>query len=130
MPRAKKAAVSKAKAKTRKPSRRAANVKAVAKPASKRAKPKTAPLPRLSAGLAGSYLGQVALLPYNFTPQGWAPCNGGLLPISQYVPLFQLIGKTYGGNGVTNFALPNLAPRTPYNGPWYYIAIQGVVPPR
>jgi hypothetical protein len=128
MPRTKRTAVKKAKAK--KPSRPA--TKAAAKPASKRAKPQTAAArpPRLGAGLAGSYLGQVALLPYNFAPRGWAPCSGELLPISQNVPLFQLIGKTYGGNGVTNFALPNLAPRTPYGGPWYYIAIQGVVPPR
>jgi len=79
---------------------------------------------------AGTYLGQVALLPFNFAPQGWATCSGQLLPISQNVALFQLIGKTYGGNGVSNFALPDLPPRTPYQGPWYYIAIQGLVPPR
>ena len=98
--------------------------------ASKRAKPKPPSARRQGAGLAGSYLGQVALLPFNFAPQGWARCNGELLPISQNVALFQLIGKTYGGNGVTDFALPNLAPRTPYGGPWYYVAIQGIVPPR
>ena len=79
---------------------------------------------------AGTYLGQVALLPFNFAPQGWATCSGQLLPISQNVALFQLIGKTYGGNGVSNFALPDLPPRTPFQGPWYYIAIQGLVPPR
>jgi hypothetical protein len=131
MPRAKKAALSKAKAKTKKASRRVTNVKATAKPASKRAKPKAAParLRQPGPGPTGPYLGQVALLPFNFAPRGWAPCSGQLLPISQNVPLFQLIGKTYGGNGVSSFALPNLPPRTPYSGPWYYIAIAGVLPP-
>ena len=129
MPRTKR--VKKAKAKSKKPSSPA--TKALAKNPSKPAKAKTAPArrPAPGAGLTvGTYLGQVALLPFNFAPRGWAACSGQLMPISQNVALFQLIGKTYGGNGVSNFALPNLPPRTPYEGPWYYIAIQGLVPPR
>jgi microcystin-dependent protein len=49
----------------------------------------------------------------NFAPQGWLLCNGQLLPISEYDTLFALIGTTYGGDGVTNFALPNLSSRVP-----------------
>lgn len=50
---------------------------------------------------------------FNFEPQGWALCNGQLLPISQYQALFSLLGTTYGGDGQTNFALPNLQSRVP-----------------
>jgi microcystin-dependent protein len=49
----------------------------------------------------------------NFTPTGWLPCNGALLPINQNQALFSLIGTTYGGNGTTNFALPDLRARVP-----------------
>jgi len=54
------------------------------------------------------YLGSLLLVPYNFAPQGWAFCQGQLMPISQNTALFSLIGTTYGGDGVTTFALPNL----------------------
>src|ERR1700693_764087 len=50
---------------------------------------------------------------FGFAPQGWALCNGQLLPINQNQALFSLLGTTYGGNGQTNFALPNLQGRTP-----------------
>ncbi|HEX4119228.1 MAG TPA: tail fiber protein [Verrucomicrobiae bacterium] len=50
---------------------------------------------------------------FNFTPEGWAMCNGQLLPIEQNQALFALIGTYYGGNGTTNFALPNLQSRVP-----------------
>jgi microcystin-dependent protein len=50
---------------------------------------------------------------WNFAPVGWAFCNGQLLPISQYSTLFNLIGTTYGGNGITTFALPDLRGRVP-----------------
>jgi hypothetical protein len=73
------------------------------------------------------YLGQVTLFGFSFAPQGWAPCGGQILPISQYVPLFQLIGTTYGGNGASTFMLPKLAPLTP-EGPSYFIALQGAIP--
>jgi len=59
------------------------------------------------------FLGQLALFPYGFVPQNWAACNGQLLPINQYQALFSLLGTTYGGNGTTTFALPNLQGRAP-----------------
>jgi microcystin-dependent protein len=59
------------------------------------------------------YLGQIALVGFNFAPQGWAFCNGQLLPIDQYTALFSLIGTTYGGDGQTTFALPDLRSRIP-----------------
>lgn len=60
---------------------------------------------------ADPYLGELMLVPFNFAPRGWAFCNGQLLPINQNTALFSLLGTTYGGNGVTNFALPNLQGR-------------------
>jgi hypothetical protein len=127
MPRNKRASVSKAKATTKKP-----KAKAAAKPVKKLVRGTTAPAqlrqPAPTPGPAGPYLGQIRLLAYNFAPQGWAPCNGQLLAIPQNVPLFQLIGKTYGGNGSSTFALPNLPPRGP-SGPYYYIALAGALPP-
>ena len=59
------------------------------------------------------YLGEIMLIPFNFPPKGWAFCNGQLLPINQNLALFSLLGTTYGGNGTTNFALPNLQGRVP-----------------
>ena len=59
------------------------------------------------------YLGQIALVAFDFVPRGWAECNGALLPIAQNQALFSLLGTTYGGNGVTNFALPDLRGRVP-----------------
>jgi microcystin-dependent protein len=53
-------------------------------------------------------LGQVVPFAGNFAPKGWMLCNGQLLPISQYTALFSLLGVNYGGNGTTNFALPDL----------------------
>ncbi len=50
---------------------------------------------------------------FNFAPKGWAQCNGQFLPINQNQALFSLLGTTYGGNGQTTFALPNLQGRTP-----------------
>lgn len=59
------------------------------------------------------FLGEIRLVTYNFAPQGWADCNGQLLSIAQNSALFSLLGTTYGGNGVTTFALPNLQGRFP-----------------
>ena len=59
------------------------------------------------------FLGEVKMMSFNFPPKGWAPCNGQLLPINQNQALFALLGTTYGGNGQTNFALPNLQGRVP-----------------
>src|SRR5437867_1766779 len=54
------------------------------------------------------FLGQVMPVPYNFAPTGWAFCNGQLLSIAQNTALFSLLGTTFGGDGRTTFALPNL----------------------
>jgi microcystin-dependent protein len=54
------------------------------------------------------FAAEIRIFPFNFAPQGWAMCNGQLLPINQNTALFSLLGTTYGGNGVTTFALPNL----------------------
>jgi microcystin-dependent protein len=59
------------------------------------------------------YVGQITLYPYNFAPKGWALCQGQLLPISQNSVLFSLIGTAFGGNGTSNFALPDLRGRVP-----------------
>ena len=53
------------------------------------------------------------MLPFNFAPKGWAFCDGQLLPLSQNTALFSLLGTTYGGNGKSNFALPDLQGSTP-----------------
>ena len=57
------------------------------------------------------FVGQIQTFGFNFAPRGWMLCNGQLLPISQNTALFSLIGTTYGGNGTTTFALPNLQGR-------------------
>ncbi len=59
------------------------------------------------------YIGEIKLVSFNFAPQGWAFCNGQLLPINQNQALFSLLGTNYGGNGTTNFALPDLRGRVP-----------------
>jgi microcystin-dependent protein len=59
------------------------------------------------------FLSEIKLVSFNFAPKGWALCNGQLLPINQNQALFSLLGTTYGGNGQTNFALPNLRGRVP-----------------
>ncbi|AIY41593.1 Microcystin dependent protein [Collimonas arenae] len=58
------------------------------------------------------YVGEIQIFGFNFAPVDWAQCNGALLPISQYSALFSLLGTNYGGNGQTNFQLPNFAGRT------------------
>lgn len=59
------------------------------------------------------FLSEIKLVSFNFPPKGWALCNGQLLPINQNQALFALLGTTYGGNGQTTFALPNLRGRVP-----------------
>ncbi|CAN5632712.1 hypothetical protein BH10BAC3_BH10BAC3_12570 [soil metagenome] len=58
-----------------------------------------------------AYIGEITLYGFNFAPRGWATCDGQLLPINQNQALFALLGTTYGGNGQTNFALPDLRGR-------------------
>jgi len=59
------------------------------------------------------FLSEIKILSFNFPPKGWAFCNGQILPINQNQALFALLGTTYGGNGQTTFALPNLQGRVP-----------------
>lgn len=59
------------------------------------------------------FLSEIKIVSFNFAPKGWAQCNGQLLPINQNQALFSLLGTTYGGNGQTNFALPNLQGNVP-----------------
>lgn len=59
------------------------------------------------------YMGEIRIMSFNFAPKNWALCNGQLLSIQQNQALFSLLGTTYGGNGVNNFALPDLRARTP-----------------
>ena len=66
------------------------------------------------------FVAEIRIFPFNFAPRGWAFCDGQLLPLSQNTALFSLLGTTYGGNGQSNFALPDLqgsAPMHPGQGP-------------
>lgn len=91
------------------------------------------------------FIGQLQQFPYYFPPQGWTFCHGQLLNIQQYTALFSLLGTTYGGDGVHNFALPDLRPKDDhgnvinvnigddYQGKPYIetsIALQGIFPSR
>jgi microcystin-dependent protein len=70
--------------------------------------------------MADPFLAEIRIFPFNFAPKGWAWCNGQLLPLSQNTALFSLLGTTYGGDGKSNFALPDLegcAPMHPGQGP-------------
>lgn len=63
--------------------------------------------------MAEPFLSEIRIFTFNFPPKGWAFCNGQLLPINQNQALFSLLGTTYGGDGQTTFALPNLRGRVP-----------------
>ncbi len=63
--------------------------------------------------MAEPFLSEIRIFSFNFAPQGWAMCNGQFLPINQNQALFSLLGTTYGGNGQTNFQLPDLRGRVP-----------------
>ena len=70
--------------------------------------------------MADPFVAEIRIFPFNFAPKGWAFCDGQLLPISQNTALFSLLGTTYGGNGTSNFALPDMqgnAPMAPGQGP-------------
>lgn len=80
--------------------------------------------------MANPYLGEIRMVGFNFAPQGWMFCNGQLLPIQQYTALFSLLGTTYGGNGQTNFAVPDLRGRVALHfgtGPGLSTYVQGEV---
>src|SRR5258708_21825573 len=70
--------------------------------------------------MADAFVAEIRIFPFNFAPKGWAWCDGQLLPLSQNTALFSLLGTTYGGDGKSNFALPDLqgrAPMHPGQGP-------------
>ncbi len=63
--------------------------------------------------MSSPYVGEIRMFAGNFPPVGWAFCQGQLIPIAEYTDLFNLIGTTYGGDGLSTFGLPNLASRIP-----------------
>jgi len=63
--------------------------------------------------VADPFVAEIRIFPFNFAPKGWAWCDGQLMPLSQNTALFSLLGTTYGGNGKSNFALPDLQGRAP-----------------
>src|SRR5277367_3777299 len=63
--------------------------------------------------MSSPFVAEIRIFPFNFAPKGWAFCNGQLLPLSQNTALFSLLGTTYGGDGKSNFALPNLQGNSP-----------------
>lgn len=63
--------------------------------------------------MADPFVAEIRIFPFNFAPKGWAWCDGQLMPLSQNTALFSLLGTTYGGNGKSNFALPDLQGRSP-----------------
>jgi microcystin-dependent protein len=70
--------------------------------------------------VADPFVAEIRIFPFNFAPKGWAFCDGQLLPLSQNTALFSLLGTTYGGDGKSTFALPDLqgrAPMHPRQGP-------------
>ncbi|RAW15973.1 hypothetical protein DC345_10770 [Paenibacillus taichungensis] len=81
------------------------------------------------AAAAQPYLGEIKLLPYRSAPQGWMPADGRLLSLTQNTALYSLIGNNYGGDGKSNFALPDLTNAAP-EGLRYFVATNGIYPPR
>jgi microcystin-dependent protein len=72
--------------------------------------------------MSDPFLSEIRIMAFNFPPKGWALCNGQLLPINQNQALFSLLGTVYGGNGQTNFALPNLQGKVPLHmGPGFQL---------
>lgn len=63
--------------------------------------------------MSDQFLAEIRIFPFNFPPTGWAFCNGQLMPISQNTALFALLGTTYGGDGKSTFALPNMLDNAP-----------------
>src|SRR5437764_14586817 len=59
------------------------------------------------------FVAEIRIFPFNFAPKGWAFCDGQILPLSQNTALFSLLGTTYGGDGKSNFALPNMQGNAP-----------------
>ncbi|MBO9731412.1 MAG: phage tail protein [Chitinophaga sp.] len=76
--------------------------------------------------MADPFLAQISIVAFDFAPKGYAQCNGQLLPINQNQALFSLLGTMYGGNGQTNFALPNLKGGVPMHWGGGYIQGQNI----
>jgi microcystin-dependent protein len=76
------------------------------------------------------FIGQIELFPYTFAPREWMLCEGQILPISSNQALFSLLGTTFGGDGQTTFALPDLRGKEPGPGVRYCIALDGIYPSR
>lgn len=80
--------------------------------------------------MSNPYIGEIRMVAFTFAPNGWADCNGQLQAISQNTALFSLLGTTYGGNGQTTFALPDLRGRVPVHtgqGPSLGNRVQGEI---
>lgn len=72
------------------------------------------------------FIGEIKVISFNFPPDGWAFCNGQLLPISQHQALFSILGTSYGGDGQSTFALPNFQGRMPiHQGQGFTVGQQG-----
>jgi microcystin-dependent protein len=70
--------------------------------------------------MSDAFVAEIRIFPFNFAPKGWAFCDGQIMPLSQNTALFSLLGTTYGGDGHSNFALPNMqgsSPMHPGQGP-------------
>jgi microcystin-dependent protein len=83
--------------------------------------------------MGAAYIGEVRAFAFPFVPSGWLECDGSLLPIMEYQPLFALLGTTYGGNGETDFGLPKIPPLAsspPQPGLTWRISFAGLEPPR
>ncbi len=88
--------------------------------------------PRTALAGANPFLGEVETFAFNFCPAGWSPLNGQILPISQNTALFSLLGITFGGDGITTFALPTAKPVFTASGAVLLqcIAVAGIFPSR
>jgi microcystin-dependent protein len=76
--------------------------------------------------MSESFIGEIRIVSFGFAPSGWALCNGQIMLISQNQPLYLVLGTTYGGDGQTTFALPDLRGRTPFHvGPAFTLGQQG-----
>ena len=76
------------------------------------------------------FVAEIRIFPFNFAPKGWAFCDGQVMPLSQNTALFSLLGTNFGGDGQTNFALPDLRDKEPTPNTHYCIALQGIYPSR
>jgi microcystin-dependent protein len=80
--------------------------------------------------MENAYIGSIVLVAFNYAPANWAFCNGQILQINQNMALFALLGATYGGDGKTTFAVPNLNASALQSGLNYMICVNGVFPSR